>query len=98
MRAGHGKFISKVGADGVWLCGVLPSDQWPHGLGIALKIEDGDDYLSRPSVTVDLLRQLALIDNDALPELSPLPVRNRRGDVVGRIESVVKIAGVRASS
>lgn len=98
MRVGPNKFISKVGADGVWLCGVLPSDQWPHGLGIALKIEDGDDYLSRPSVTVDLLRQLALIDNDALPELSPLPVRNRRGDVVGRIESVVKIAGVRASS
>ena len=87
MNAAPGTFISKVGADGVWLCGVLPCEKWPTGLGIALKIEDGDDYLSRPVVTVELLRQLGVIDQTALPELSPMPVKNRRGDVVGCIKS-----------
>lgn len=89
MNAAPGTFISKVGADGVWLCGVLPSEKWPTGLGIALKIEDGDDYLSRPVVTVDLLRKLGVISNDALPEFSPMPIKNRRGDIVGRIMSTI---------
>lgn len=91
MQAAPNKFISKVGADGVWLCGVLPSEKWPTGLGIALKIEDGDDYLSRPAVTVDLLRQLGVLESTDLPELSPLPIKNRRGDTVGQIVSTVSI-------
>ena len=91
MQAAPIKFISKVGADGVWLCGVLPSEKWPTGLGIALKIEDGDDYLSRPVVTVDLLRQLGVIEQTDLPQLSPMPIKNRRGDIVGRIRSAVSV-------
>ena len=91
MQAAPNKFISKVGADGVWLCGVLPSEKWPTGLGIALKIEDGDDYLSRPVVTVDLLRQLGVIEQTDLPQLSPMPIKNRRGDIVGRIRSAVSV-------
>jgi len=43
MQAARGRFISKIGAEGVWLCGVLPSERWKTGLGIAMKIEDGDD-------------------------------------------------------
>ena len=58
MQAAPGKIISKVGADGVWLCGVLPNENWPTGLGIALKIEDGDDHRARPVVAVEILRQL----------------------------------------
>ena len=91
MNAAPGKFISKVGADGVWLCGVLPCDKWPTGLSIALKIEDGDDYISRPVVTVELLRQLGIIDGSSLPELSPMPIKNRRGDVVGRVECAITL-------
>lgn len=91
MQAAPNTFISKVGADGVWLCGVLPSEKWPTGLGIALKIEDGDDYLSRPVVTVDILRQLGVIEQASLPQLSPLPIKNRRGDIVGQIKSNVLI-------
>ena len=89
MRAAPGKFISKVGADGVWLCGVLPCEKWPTGLGIALKIEDGDDYLSRPVVTVEVLRQLGILGSNVLPELSPMPIKNRRGDIVGRIVAAI---------
>lgn len=87
MQAAPGKLISKVGADGVWLCGALPCDKWPTGLGIALKIEDGDDHLSRPVVAVELLRQLGVLKSDDLPEISPMAIKNRREDIVGKVES-----------
>lgn len=91
MQAAEGQIISKVGADGVWLCAVLPGDRWPHGLGIALKIEDGDDKRARPVVAVEILRQLGVLPEDALPELSPMPVKNRRGDVVGEVVASVSV-------
>lgn len=86
MQAAEGRIVSKVGADGVWLCGVLPSDEYPTGLGIALKIEDGDDKRARPVVAVAVLRQLGILSSDALPELSPMPIKNRRGELAGRVE------------
>jgi len=88
VEAAAGKIISKVGADGVWLCGVLPNEKYPIGLGVALKIEDGDDFLSRPVVAVELLRQLGILSDDVLPEMSPMLIKNRRGDIVGKITTV----------
>ena len=43
IRAAKGRLISKVGAEGVYTVGVLPCKDWPRGLGLALKIEDGED-------------------------------------------------------
>ena len=88
MQAAPGKVISKVGADGVWLCAVLPGEKWPTGLGIALKIDDGDDRRARPVVAVELLKHLGILSPDDLPELSPMSLKNRRGDVVGSVEAV----------
>ena len=88
MQAAPGRIISKVGADGVWLCGILPGEQHASGLSIALKIEDGDDRRARPVVAVAVLKQLGILPPDALPELSPMPLTNRRGDVVGRVECI----------
>jgi L-asparaginase II len=88
MQAAPGKILSKVGADGVWLCAVLPSEKWPSGLAIALKIEDGDDRRARPVVAVALLKKFGILSQDDLPELSPMVIKNRRGDIVGRVESV----------
>lgn len=85
MQAARGKFISKIGADGVWLCGVLPSPQWKKGLGIAMKIEDGDDKRARAAISVEVLRQLGIFDADTLKDYSPLPIKNRRGDTVGEV-------------
>ncbi|HVF29585.1 MAG TPA: asparaginase [Pyrinomonadaceae bacterium] len=87
MQAAPGKIISKVGADGVWLCAVLPSEKWPHGLAIAIKVEDGDDRRARPVIAVSLLKQFEVLAADALPEISPMMLKNRRGDVVGRVEA-----------
>lgn len=89
MQAAPAKLISKVGAEGVWLCGVLPSDKWPNSLTIALKIEDGDDKRARPVVAVEILRRLGVLSEDGLADLSPLTVKNRRGDIVGRVEADV---------
>lgn len=86
MLAAEGRIISKVGAEGVWLCGVLPSEQQPAGLAIALKIEDGDDRRARPVTAVALLKHLGVLSPDSLPELSPMPIKNRRGDVVGSVK------------
>jgi L-asparaginase II len=92
MQAAEGQIISKVGADGVWLCAVLPCDRWPRGLGIALKIEDGDDKRARPVVAVEILRQLGILSVDDLPEVSPMAIKNRRGDVVGEVVAEVSVA------
>ncbi len=91
MQAAPGKFVSKVGADGVWLCGILPSDEYPKGAAIALKIEDGDDHHARPVVAVEMLRQLGILSPDDLPDLSPMPIKNRRGDVVGRVKPTTAV-------
>ncbi|MEJ7848309.1 MAG: asparaginase [Pyrinomonadaceae bacterium] len=91
IKAAPGKLISKVGADGVWLCGVLPSERWPSGLGIALKVEDGDDMRARPVVVVELLRQLGILSETDLPEISPMPIKNRRGDTVGKVDPLVDL-------
>lgn len=92
MSAARGSIISKVGADGVWLCGVLPSEKWPTGLAIALKVEDGDDHKARPAIAVDVLRQLGVFSSSELADISPMPVKSRRGDVVGRIESTIDLS------
>jgi L-asparaginase II len=92
MQAAPGKVISKVGADGVWLGGVLPTEKWRSGLGIALKIEDGDDNRGRPVVAVEILRQLGVLKNEDLADVSPMMIKNRRGDEVGKVMPHITIS------
>lgn len=92
MQATPGKIISKVGADGVWLCGVLPCEKWPTGLGIALKVADGDDYRGRPVIAIEILRQLGILGEDDLADLSPSPIKNRREEPVGKVAPVFDLA------
>ncbi|HEY0051635.1 MAG TPA: asparaginase [Pyrinomonadaceae bacterium] len=91
MLEANRRLISKIGADGVYAAGVLPSPQWKKGLGIAFKIEDGEDKRARPVVAIELFRQLGIFSAKALADLSPLPVKNRRGDTVGRVEASFRI-------
>ncbi len=91
MQAAPGKLISKVGADGVWLAAVLPSERYPAGLGLALKVEDGDDHRGRPVIAVEILKQLDVLVETALPELSPMPIKNRRGDNVGKVNASLQL-------
>ncbi len=86
IRAGRGRLISKIGAEGVYTVGVLPCEEWPSGLGLALKIEDGDDQRARPPAVIEALLQLGVLANQDLKTISgyaPTPITNRRGERVG---------------
>ena len=90
MRAAPGAIISKVGAEGVYTAGVLPCEDWPQGVGLALKIEDGDDRRARPPVVIETLRQLGVLRDKSLEHVSRyafFPVHNRRGELVGEIRA-----------
>ena len=90
MRATNGSLVSKVGAEGVYTAGVPPCEAWPKGLGLALKIEDGDDHRARPTVVIESLHQLRVLSDearDAVSRYAFFPIRNRRGEVVGEVHA-----------
>lgn len=89
MHTGRGTLISKVGAEGVYTIGVLPSPAYPQGFGLALKIEDGEDRRARPVAVLEALRQLQVLDGEMRRELASytsFDVRNHRRDVVGSVK------------
>ncbi len=94
MQVLKDKIICKVGAEGVWSAGILPSEKWKKGLGIALKIEDGNDERARPVVAIELLRQLGLMTVEAeelLNEFSPIVLKNRMNLEVGKVSADFEI-------
>ena len=94
MRAGGGCLVSKVGAEGVYTAGVLPCEEWPRGLGLAFKIEDGEDSRARPTVAVETLKQLGVLRGavlEAAKSYENFSVRNHRGDEVGVVRSAFKL-------
>jgi len=63
MRAAQGKCFSKMGAEGYQAVGVMPGvlPNFPDGLGITIKISDGDsDSRARNVITLEILRLLGL--------------------------------------
>jgi L-asparaginase II len=94
MQAARGGVVSKVGAEGVYTAAVLPCELWPRGLGIAFKIEDGEDRRARPTVVIEALRQLGVLKGDALEAVKPyasFPILNRRGDTVGEVRALFEL-------
>lgn len=94
MRATGGSLISKVGAEGVYTAGILPCETWPNGLGLALKIEDGDDHRARPTVVIESLHQLGVLSDearDAVAKYAFFPIRNRSGEVVGEVHAAFSL-------
>jgi L-asparaginase II len=97
MKAAPGRLVSKVGAEGVYTAGIVPCEEWPEGLGLALKIEDGDDHRARPTVVIEALRQMGILRDESLEAVSKyafFPVKNRRDDVVGEIRASFKLIGL----
>ena len=89
MRAGKGRIVVKGGAEGYYGLGLLP-----QGLGVALKMEDGDAGRGRNAVVVEALRQLGALDDQALAALSRYvagPVKNHRGLVVGQMQPCFRL-------
>jgi L-asparaginase II len=104
MQVGAGKIVCKRGAEGYQAIGLLPGAISPDspGLGITLKIMDGDlgqrrpDLTAysrvRPAVTLEILKQLGALSEAQLLELREFgpskPVTNHRGIVVGESRPV----------
>lgn len=95
MKAGGGSFVSKVGAEGLYTAGVLPSERFPKGLGLAFKVEDGDkNDRARSPLAVELIRQLGLLESvetGALAKFVRPVIRNHRGDEVGEAVAVLDL-------
>lgn len=97
MKVCGGGLISKVGAEGVYTAGVLPSEKFPRGLGIAFKIEDGDKGdRARSPVAVEILRQVGVLEDVAGPlhEFAHQVLRNHRGDEVGEVRTSFELGSL----
>lgn len=93
LRAARGKLICKVGAEAVYSIGVLPCEQFPRGLGIAIKMEDGS-YRGLGPAVIETLVQLGMLDPEQQAELAAYHkpvIKNRRGLGVGEIRPVFKL-------
>lgn len=107
MRQGKGKILSKGGAEGFQIVGILPGALSPQspGIGLALKVADGDlpirlghgGSLSRvrSTVVVEILRQLGVLDQQDAATFTPFvhggKIRNHRGLEVGEYRVVVHV-------
>ncbi|MCY4592754.1 MAG: asparaginase [Alphaproteobacteria bacterium] len=82
MTAARGRIVVKTGAEGVY-CAAAPD----HGIGIALKIEDGNGRAGGV-LMVEVLHCLGLLDDatrSALDDVANPAVHNRRGEVTGHV-------------
>ncbi|MCS6818234.1 MAG: asparaginase [Blastocatellia bacterium] len=96
MRETEGRVLAKAGAEGVFALGIFPCPRFPQGLGIAIKIEDGDERRARNPVVLEVLRQLEVLDRTALEKLSAYsgkPVKDHRGMIVGAVRPCFRLEG-----
>ncbi len=90
MELAPGRIISKAGAEAFQALGILPGAISPGspGLGIAIKIADGDQgKRARRAVTLEILLQLGILSSRELDEMSDLGphqiYRNQCGIITG---------------
>jgi len=91
MSAAGGSLVTKIGAEGFHGIAVMPghSGLFPSGLGIAIKISDGDLALRAGCVAaIQVLKTLKVLCNEELHDLADYdrrPVCNWRGKEIGEI-------------
>lgn len=90
LRVARGKLVCKVGAEAVYTVGVLPSAQYPRGLGLAFKMEDGS-YRGLGPVVIETLSQLGVLNSAEQQEL----VSYHRPTIENRCQ--LKVGEVRAA-
>lgn len=88
MVVGRGRFFGKAGAEGVYCIGDLIT-----GIGIAIKVEDGNPRAVYPAA-VEVLKQLNLLTEQQLEELKDYyhpKLRNARNEVIGELVPNLKL-------
>ena len=95
MEEMSGTVFAKIGAMGAYALAIAPCDRYPRGLGVALKIADGDkgDRI-RAVVVPEILVQLGLLapERAGLGGLVPLQTLNNRGFVVGGLRPCFRLS------
>lgn len=105
MKVGKGEIVTKRGAEGFQIIGILPGLISDVGIGITFKVTDGDPgrmddaMISRarvrPAVTLEILRQLGALDESqlkSLAEFGPKKVlKNHAGLVTGESYPVFEL-------
>ena len=89
LRATHGRFVGKLGAEAVYCVGVRGRD-----LGIAVKIEDGNMMRPLYPAVMSVLDQLGLLSDEekaALKQFTEPPVINDHGWTVGSVRPVFRL-------
>lgn len=97
MRALPNGIVAKAGAEGVYTMAVLPCEKYPQGLGIAIKVDDGDLNRARNAAILGTLAQLEILPSAQMEKLMEryLPkIKNHRGLIVGEIRPAVKLGKV----
>ena len=95
LSAGHGRWVGKEGAEGVYAVGLRAEARGGASLGLAFKIEDGSAR-GRDAVTLAMLAKMGELPEDARRALAVYaepPVLNARGHVVGRVEADAPLRG-----
>jgi len=77
MRAGEGRILSKMGAEGVQIVGIAD-----EGIGIAVKVADGAERAVQ-AVTAALLVDMGFLRKSDVAEYHERPVLARDGQTVG---------------
>lgn len=97
MKVGQGKIVTKRGAEGFQIIGLMSGVYGENGIGIAFKVMDGDasrmnDNLEsssrvRPAITLEILWQLKALNETQLQSLAKFgpkkQIKNHRGTVTG---------------
>jgi L-asparaginase II len=105
MRASNGKVITKRGAEGFQIIGIMPNVIGERGIGIAFKVVDGDKFSMngeletstrvRPPVALEILKQLNVLNTDELQSLSKFGpekiIKNYAGLVTGVSKPVFEL-------
>lgn len=105
MKVGAGKIVTKRGAEGFQIIGLMPGVYGENGVGIAFKVTDGDssrmnDDLEsstrvRPAITLEILRQLKVLNQTQLQTLEKFgpikQLKNHRGILTGESHPVFQL-------
>ncbi len=106
MKVGEGRIVTKRGAEGFQIIGLMPGVYGENGVGIAFKVTDGDasrmnDELEfssrvRPATTLEILRQLKVLDEGQLQSLAKFgptkQIKNHRGILTGESHPLFQLA------
>jgi L-asparaginase II len=96
MRATNGRIVSKAGAEGFQALGIRPGCLGPDspGLGVAIKIADGDyARRARSLVSLEVLRLLEALSPAEYAGLvqETAKISNNRGHVVGALRPTIRL-------